>query len=45
MSEETNVQESVAEEVSQDALDNFVSLKKAIPLKVRSSKSKITKLM
>lgn len=29
MSEEINVQETVAEEVSQDAMDNFVSLKKA----------------
>jgi len=33
MSEEINVQESVAEEVSQDALDNFVSLKKGDSVK------------
>ncbi|REK77272.1 30S ribosomal protein S1 [Paenibacillus paeoniae] len=33
MSEEINVQESVSEEVSQDALDNFVSLKKGDSVK------------
>ncbi|MGO4539745.1 30S ribosomal protein S1 [Paenibacillus sp. 2TAB19] len=33
MSEETNVQETVAEEVSQDAMDNFVSLKKGDSVK------------
>ncbi|RJE90021.1 30S ribosomal protein S1 [Paenibacillus sp. 1011MAR3C5] len=33
MSEEINVQESVTEEVSQDALDNFVSLKKGDSVK------------
>ncbi|WP_424766092.1 30S ribosomal protein S1 [Paenibacillus sp. sgz302251] len=33
MSEETNVQESAAEEVSQDAMDNFVSLKKGDSVK------------
>ncbi|OMF35181.1 30S ribosomal protein S1 [Paenibacillus sp. FSL H8-0548] len=33
MSEETNVQQSAAEEVSQDALDNFVSLKKGDSVK------------
>ncbi|MBH5317979.1 30S ribosomal protein S1 [Paenibacillus sp. GSMTC-2017] len=33
MSEEINVQETVAEEVSQDAMDNFVSLKKGDSVK------------
>lgn len=33
MSEEINVQESAAEEVSQDAMDNFVSLKKGDSVK------------
>ncbi|MFD0586882.1 30S ribosomal protein S1 [Paenibacillus sp. GCM10027627] len=33
MSEEINVQENVAEEVSQDAMDNFVSLKKGDSVK------------
>lgn len=33
MSEEINVQESVAEEVNQDAMDNFVSLKKGDSVK------------
>ena len=46
MSEETKVQESAAAEtISQEAMDNFVSLKKGDTVKGRSSRLKITKCL
>lgn len=45
MSEETKNELEAAEVASQEELEQIVSLKKGTPLKERSSKSKITRLM